>query len=74
MCISLVKSLRLDYLRIKSIETHSTVVQYVKANTSWQKRLEAIVYKPSKDQAIGFLQKDVTTAVIEVADEMGKIV
>ncbi|API86934.1 BCCT family transporter [Francisella uliginis] len=72
MCFSLVKSLRLDYLRIKSIETHSTVVQYVKANTSWQKRLEAIAYKPSKDQAIDFLQKDVTTAVIEVADEMEK--
>lgn len=72
MCISLMKSLRLDYLRVKSIETHSTVVQYVKANTSWQKRLEAIAHKPSKDQAIDFLQKDVTTAVLEVADEMEK--
>ncbi|MED7820205.1 MULTISPECIES: BCCT family transporter [unclassified Francisella] len=72
MCISLVKSLRLDYLRVKSIETHSTVVQYVKANTSWQKRLEAIAHKPSKDQAIDFLQKDVTIEVLEVADEMEK--
>ncbi len=72
MCISLIKSLRLDYLRLKSIETHSTVVQFAKANTSWQKRLEAIAHKPSKDQAIEFLQKDVTTAIIEVADEMEK--
>ncbi|AJI53995.1 BCCT family transporter [Francisella philomiragia] len=72
MCISLIKSLRLDYLRLKSIETHSTVVQFAKANTTWQKRLEAIAHKPSKDQAIEFLQKDVTTAVIEVADEMEK--
>ncbi|MBK2266667.1 BCCT family transporter [Francisella philomiragia] len=72
MCVSLIKSLRLDYLRLKSIETHSTVVQFAKANTSWQKRLEAIAHKPSKDQAIEFLQKDVTTAIIEVADEMEK--
>ncbi|GMN88785.1 BCCT family transporter [Francisella sciaenopsi] len=72
MCVSLIKSLRLDYLRLKSIETHSTVVQFAKANTSWQKRLEAIAHKPSKDQAIEFLQKDVTTALIEVADEMEK--
>ncbi|AJI75594.1 transporter, betaine/carnitine/choline transporter family protein [Francisella philomiragia subsp. philomiragia ATCC 25015] len=72
MCVSLIKSLRLDYLRLKSIETHSTVVQFAKANTSWQKRLEAIAHKPSKDQAIEFLQKDVTTAIIEVATEMGK--
>lgn len=61
MCVSLIKSLRLDYLRLKSIETHSTVVQFAKANTSWQKRLEDIAHKPSKDQAIEFLQKDVTT-------------
>ncbi|MBK2024922.1 BCCT family transporter [Francisella philomiragia] len=72
MCISLIKSLRLDYLRLKSIETHSTIVQFAKANTSWQKRLEAIAHKPSKDQAIEFLQKDVTTAIIEVATEMEK--
>ncbi len=72
MCVSLIKSLRLDYLRLKSIETHSTVVQFAKANTSWQKRLEAIAHKPSKDQAIEFLQKDVTTAIIEVATEMEK--
>lgn len=72
MCISLIKSLRLDYLRLKSIETHSTVVQFAKANTTWQKRLEAIAHKPSKDQAIEFLQKDVTTAIIEVATEMEK--
>ncbi|MEY8715047.1 BCCT family transporter [Francisella philomiragia] len=72
MCVSLIKSLRLDYLRLKSIETHSTVVQFAKANTSWQKRLEAIAHKPSRDQAIEFLQKDVTTAIIEVATEMEK--
>ncbi|MBK2094955.1 BCCT family transporter [Francisella philomiragia] len=72
MCVSLIKSLRLDYLRLKSIETHSTIVQFAKANTSWQKRLEAIAHKPSKDQAIEFLQKDVTTAIIEVATEMEK--
>lgn len=74
MCVSLIKSLRLDYLRLKSIETYSTVVQFAKASTSWQKRLEAIAHKPSKDQAIEFLQKDVTTAIIEVATEMEKMV
>lgn len=73
MCVSLIKSLRLDYLRLKSIETHSTVVQFAKANTSWQKKLEAIAHKPSKDQAIEFLQKDVTIALIEVVDEMEKM-
>ncbi|MBK2111727.1 BCCT family transporter [Francisella tularensis subsp. novicida FSC159] len=72
MAISLIKSLRLDYLRIKSIQTHSTVVQYVKADTSWQKRLSAIAAKPTKTQAIEFLQQVVTPAVLEVATEMQK--
>ena len=72
MSILLIKALRLDYLRIKSIQTHSTVVQYAKADTSWQKRLAAIAAKPSKTQAIEFLQQTVTPAVLEVANEMQK--
>ncbi|AIT08838.1 choline transporter [Candidatus Francisella endociliophora] len=72
MCASLIKSLRLDYLRIKSIETHSTVVQYVKANTSWQDRLRSISHKPSKAQTVEFLQQTVVTAVSEVVIEMKK--
>ncbi|TDT74358.1 choline/glycine/proline betaine transport protein [Allofrancisella inopinata] len=70
MCISLINSLRLDYLRIKSIETHSTVVQYVKANTSWQDRLAAIVNKPTKNQAREFLKEIVKPAILEVANKM----
>ncbi|ORU24614.1 choline transporter, partial [Francisella tularensis subsp. holarctica] len=53
-------------------QTHSTVVQYIKADTSWQKRLAAIAAKPTKTQAIEFLQQVVTPAVLEVATEMQK--
>ncbi|APC97538.1 BCCT family transporter [Francisella frigiditurris] len=70
MCISLIKSLRLDYLRIRSIETHSTVVQYVKANTSWQDRLKAIIDKPSREEAEVFLHNVVNEAIYEVSDKM----
>lgn len=57
MAISLIKSLRLDYLRIKSIQTHSTVVQYIKADTSWQKRLAAIAAKPTKHKLLSFYNR-----------------
>ncbi len=70
MCISLIKSLQTDSMRMRSIETHSTVVQYVKANTSWQKRLEAIVHEPHKKQAKEFLQDTVLIAINEVSKEM----
>ncbi|MDE4990366.1 BCCT family transporter, partial [Francisella tularensis subsp. holarctica] len=57
MAISLIKSLRLDYLRIYSIQTHSTVVQYIKADTYWQKLIASIAAKPTKTQSIEFLQQ-----------------
>lgn len=70
MCISLIKYLRLDYLRIRSIETHSTVVQYVKANGSWQDRLKAIVHNPSVEDAREYLETTAVCAIEEVSAKM----
>ena len=70
MCISLIKSLQTDSMRMRSIETHSTVVQYFKANTPWQKHLESMLNEPRKKQAKEFLQVSVLIAIKEVSKEM----
>uniref|UniRef100_UPI001AADF243 BCCT family transporter n=1 Tax=Facilibium subflavum TaxID=2219058 RepID=UPI001AADF243 len=70
ICIALVKALREDYLKLSSIQTHTTSVQYTQASTSWQKRLDSLLEKPDKAQAIAFLKQTVRPALHEVSTKL----
>ncbi|MFZ9035794.1 MAG: BCCT family transporter [Francisellaceae bacterium] len=70
ICISLIKALKEDYLKRHSIETHTTAVQYAKANMPWQHRLDSLLLLPDKYAAIDFMQQVVKPAVGEVIKQL----
>ncbi|WHN64904.1 choline BCCT transporter BetT [Cysteiniphilum sp. QT6929] len=72
MCIALVKALREDYLRLSSIQTHSTAVQYTSANSSWQQRLDGLLMLPNRVQALTFLRQVVQPAIEKVGTRISK--
>ncbi len=72
MCIALIKALREDFLKLSSIQTHTTSVQYIKANATWQKRLDSLLQIPTKNEADVFLQTTIIPAIKEVKSEFDR--
>ena len=70
MCIALIKALREDFLKLNSIQTHTTSVQYIKANATWQERLDSLLQVPSKNEAEVFLKTTIIPAIKEVKAQL----
>jgi choline/glycine/proline betaine transport protein len=68
MCVGLYRALQDDWLKINSVQSHNTSVQYVKANMSWQDRLDVLVSQPSHQDAQVFLDTIARPALNEVKD------
>ena len=66
MCLGLYRALKDDWLKLNSVQSHNTSVQYVKANMSWQDRLNVLVSQPSHDDAQVFLDTIAQPALNEV--------
>ncbi|MEZ9822599.1 BCCT family transporter [Shewanella sp. 10N.286.45.A1] len=57
MCFGLFKALQDDWLKINSVQSHNTSVQFTKTNVSWEDHIDVLVSHPSEDEALGFLEK-----------------
>lgn len=68
MCVGLYRALQDDWLKINSVQSHNTSVQYVKANMSWQDRLDVLVSQPTHHDAQVFLDTIARPALNEVKD------
>lgn len=55
--IALVKSLKEDDLLTQSVLTHNSVVQYAKASSSWEERLDSLLSLPEKEEALQFMEE-----------------
>ncbi|ACJ30044.1 BCCT transporter [Shewanella piezotolerans WP3] len=55
MCFGLFKALQDDWLKISSVQSHNTSVQFTKTNVSWEDHIDVLVSHPSEDEALGFL-------------------
>jgi len=64
-----VKSLRQDYMLMKSVQNHSTSVQYVKASTSWKERIDSIITHPKEKEVRVFMSEIVNPALVELSNE-----
>ncbi|UJF23227.1 BCCT family transporter [Shewanella sp. OMA3-2] len=72
MCVGLYKALKDDWLKINSVQSHNTSVQYVKANMTWQDRLDVLVSMPSRDDAQTFLDTIAQPALTEMRETLIK--
>ncbi|WP_110458135.1 BCCT family transporter [Shewanella algidipiscicola] len=66
MCLGLFKALQDDWLKINSVQSHNTSVQYAKTNVSWEDRIDVLVSHPSHEDAVLFL-KHVAAPALEKA-------
>nr|WP_264080501.1 BCCT family transporter [Paraphotobacterium marinum] len=70
MSYSLIKALREDYLRVHSVQNHSTAVQYFSANMTWKQRLTDLLNQSNKKDAKIFIVDTVVPAIQTIAEEI----
>jgi choline/glycine/proline betaine transport protein len=68
MCLGLYRALKDDWLKINSVQSHNTSVQFSKTNVSWEDHLDVLISHPSLDQAQGFLANVAQPALTKVCD------
>ncbi|WP_299494372.1 BCCT family transporter [uncultured Shewanella sp.] len=66
MCLGLFKALKDDWLKLNSVQSHNTSVQYAETNMSWEERIDVLVCHPSHEEAQTFL-KDIAAPAISKA-------
>ncbi|NMH64490.1 BCCT family transporter [Shewanella salipaludis] len=66
MCFGLFKALQDDWLKLNSVQSHNTSVQYAKTNMSWEERIEVLVSQPSLKEALAFLEQVATPGLTKV--------
>ncbi|MGI2259854.1 BCCT family transporter [Shewanella sp. GXUN23E] len=69
ICFGLFKALQDDWLKISSVQSHTTSVQYAKTSIPWQERIDVLVSHPSKEEAHWFLDNVATPALSKVCQE-----
>ncbi len=69
---ALVRSLNDDLLHMKTVLNHTTSVQYSKASTSWEERLDSLVSLPRFSEVDVFLKGAVSEAMGELSKAMQK--
>ncbi|WP_153914821.1 BCCT family transporter [Shewanella sp. TC10] len=66
MCIGLFRALQDDYLKLNSVQSHNTSVQFAKANMSWKDRIDVLVSQPTQEDAQKFLDNIAKPGLEEV--------
>lgn len=69
MCFGLLKALQDDWLKLSSVQQHTTSVQYAKTNIPWQERIDVLVSHPTQEQAHWFVDNVATPALSKVCQE-----
>lgn len=67
ICVGLFKALQNDWLKINSVQQHTTSVQYAKTNIGWEERIDVLLSHPTKKDAYSFLEDIATPALIKVS-------
>ncbi|QQX81956.1 BCCT family transporter [Shewanella sp. KX20019] len=68
MCFGLFKALQDDWLKINSVQSHNTSVQFSKTNVSWEDHIDVLVSHPSESMALGFFEEVAKPALNKVCD------
>jgi len=68
MCFGLYKALRDDWLKIRSVKTFNSTVQFSKTNVNWEDHIDVLVSHPSKNEAQAFLDNVAMPALTKVAE------
>lgn len=66
MCLGLYRALKDDWLKLSSVQSHNTSVQYAMTNMSWQDRIGVLVSEPSFEEAQVFITGVAQPALAEV--------
>ncbi|QSX39011.1 BCCT family transporter [Shewanella sedimentimangrovi] len=66
ICFGLFKALQDDWLKLSSVQLHTTSVQYASVNMSWEDRIEVLVSHPSYQQAQDFVDEVARPALSKV--------
>ncbi|WP_299003783.1 BCCT family transporter [uncultured Shewanella sp.] len=72
MCLGLYKALKDDWLKLNSVQSHNTSVQYAKANVSWEERIDVLVCHPSQEEAQSFLKEVAAPALSKACSSFQK--
>ena len=68
MCLGLYRALRDDWIKINSVQSHNTSVQYSKTDVDWEDHLDVLVSHPSEDDVQEFLEQVATPALTKVCE------
>ncbi|WP_028762180.1 BCCT family transporter [Shewanella colwelliana] len=90
MCFGLFKALQDDWLKVNSVQSHNTSVQYAKTNVSWEERIDVLLSHPSHEQAqqyleavagpalakaeMRFVEKNIRAQVLDIEDRVRLII
>ncbi|MGS0727908.1 BCCT family transporter, partial [Shewanella sp. 0m-11] len=68
MCFGLYIALKDDWLKINSVQSHNTSVQFTKTNVSWESHIDVLLSHPSQEEAQSFLDSVAQPALTKVRD------
>ncbi|MBW8182362.1 BCCT family transporter [Shewanella nanhaiensis] len=68
MCFGLYKALKDDWLKINSVQSHNTSVQFTKTDVNWEDHIDVLVSHPSQKDAQDFLDNVATPALTKVCE------
>ncbi len=70
ICFGLFRALQDDWLKLNSVQQHSSTVQYAQTNVSWERHLDVLVSHPSKNEAQQFLDNVARPALARVCQTL----
>ena len=68
MCFGLFRALQDDWLKINSVQSHNTSVQFTKTDVNWEDHIDVLVSHPSEQEAQDFLNQVATPALSKVCE------
>ncbi len=68
MCFGLYRALQDDWLKIHSVSSHNTSVQFTQTNVSWDEHIDVLLAHPSQDDSQRFLFDVALPALHKVRD------
>jgi len=66
MCMGLYRALQDDWIKVSSVQSHNTSVQFTKSSVNWKDHIDVLLSHPSKQEAQRFLDEIATPALTEV--------
>ncbi|MEW6997567.1 BCCT family transporter [Colwelliaceae bacterium BS250] len=67
MCLGLYRALQDDWLKINSVQSHNTSVQFSQTNVSWEDHIDVLLSHPSQKDAHKFLKNVALPALNKVS-------